>query len=359
MKSNSACGSVTISIKKSDSKDSTSICLSRWQFESIVIGVPACAVAGVVAVGILIFNVPMRPKNGSYISAAQYAESINGVSSHLGAAKEPLAASQGVVTPDSLSKTSRLKAKGALVGETPSKTSLEVARPSEGVSRSSSLTADVDSKITSPKGAQEQGAKNQDERGTRKGTGEVAWGIASEHSDTDLPASSQDELFSAVSSANDSNGANSVVGNQSLGGVDSFLSVTKNIKVDEIYDISAKVYQSESGSPVLAKISMTNLTGMKEKGRLWVKVLVGSGDEEQWLSSQMNLPADDSMNVKGPKIGKFYVFQRWVEHELSLGVPRIQAKEIKEIILGAETEKHGQKVAKIDLRTHTDRSSGM
>ncbi len=137
------------------------------------------------------------------------------------------------------------------------------------------------------------------------------------------------------------------------------LSATKKFKVDEIYDISATVYQSKSDGPILAKIAMTNLTGNKEKGRLWVKVLVGSGDEEQWLASQINLPADESMNVKGSRIGKIYGFHTWVEHELSLGVPRILAKEIKEIILGAETEKHGQKVARIDLRAQSDSSSGM
>lgn len=356
MKSNSANANVTINIKKSDSEDATSISLSRWQFESIVIGVPACLVSGVVAVGILIFDVTTRPKNVGQNSGAQYAENLNRFSNPSGVQTEPLAASQVVVTSDSLAKASKHNSKGSAAGGAALNESFEEAKSSVAGSRSSSLTADVASENTSLKGSQGESAKNQDERVTGKVNGEVTGAVYSEAS---LLASSQDAQSSVVSSAKDNSGAKYAGAEKSFAEIGPTLSVIKNIKVDDIYDVSARVYQTKSDSPILAKISMKNLTGNKEKGRLWLKVLVGSGDEEQWLSSQINLPADESMNVKGARIGKIYVFQTWVEHELSLGVPRIQAKEIKEIIFGAETERHGQKVAKIDLRADSDTRSGM
>ncbi|MEI8027156.1 MAG: hypothetical protein WCI18_12490 [Pseudomonadota bacterium] len=353
MKSNSANGSVTINIKKSDSKDVRSISLSRWQYEALVIGVPASIVSGFVALGVLIFDFSVRPDQTHQNLASLSAELESKGALRSGGATDLLSTSQGMASADSLTKAAKHKGKASVVSS--SNESPEVTKLLIAASRNSNQAVDVQNKNIKSKRPNDEGAKSEE----KKITGEVIAIDNLDHSNVGSADSSQDAQTSAGSSAFDK--VQGKMDNASKVSITALpvVSVTKNIKIDEIYDVSAKVYQSKSGSPIRAKISMKNLTGNKEKGRLWVKVLVSSGDEEQWLSSQINLPADESMNVTGAKIGKIYVFQTWVEHELSLGVPRIQAKEIKEIILGAETEKHGQKVAKIDMRNHSDASGGM
>jgi len=338
VKSNAVNHRVTLNIKRYDSKD-ISISLSRWQFETVVIGVPACILSGLVAIGILIFDFaarPMEPKQNAVVPSAPLE---NRVSLRNGVQTESLSQTLWMAAADSAAKTAILKSKNYALGHAQPTDSLKQKKKEDPQGSSDTLINKL--KSSSP---EEVLRGNQDE----KNSGDLMGEYHTEHSELISRKSMKDKQYN--------NDFNTLDHRQDIShqGEDTnesdFFSVTKNLKVDEIYDVSARILQSGIGSPVVAKIAMKNLTGKTEAGRLWMKILVSSGDQDQWLTSQINLPADDSMNVKEASFGKRYLFNSWVEHELPLGVPNVVVKEIKEIILGAETQRHGQKVAKVDLR---------
>ena len=338
MKSNALNHRVTLNIKRYDSKD-ISISLSRWQFETVVIGVPACILSGLVAIGILIFDFavrPMAPKQNGVVFSAPLE---NGVSLRTEVQMESLSQNLGIAAADSAAKKAVLKSKTSALGHAQPTDFLKQKKKEDPQGVSDALTNKL--KPASP---------DDPLRGTQdeKNSGDLIGEDHTERTEFISRKSMKDKEYN--------NDLNTLDHRQDIShqGEDTnqsdFFSVTKKLKVDEIYDVSARILQSGIGSPVVAKIAMKNLTGKTEAGRLWIKILVSSGDQDQWLTSQINLPADDSMNVKEASFGKRYLFNSWVEHELPLGVPNLVVKEIKEIILGAETQRHGQKVAKVDLR---------
>ena len=350
MKSPKSKSTVTIHIKKSEDKEGRWISLSRFQFEALIVLVPASFLSGLVAIGVLMFDSSQKPVSNSPAHEARQAAVVKWQSDLQSEGGASTAADNYTESMHVSSPTVNVS-HGDQNGRAPVK-----ENPNLKVTQKGLPTANDPVKGQLVKPSKEQAslilAESSEDMRPATEVSKVEEVIQPKPSEK-VP-SSRPGIEMAESSLEGSR-----VGEPLKQENKTVFSVTQNIKVDDLYNVSTTVFQIKAGGLVLARIGMKNLTGLTESGRVWAKVLVSSGDEEQWLSSQSNLAANDSLTVKEGTFGKKYLFDSWVERELTLGKPRFQVREVKEIILGAETEKHGQKVAKVDLRSSSDNQSGM
>jgi hypothetical protein len=122
--------------------------------------------------------------------------------------------------------------------------------------------------------------------------------------------------------------------------------VSKDFQVEDLYSVHVEINQKSVSKELTALLSMKNLTGRTERGRVWIKILVSNGATEKWLSSHVNLETDSEMRALNSNVGKLYEFSYLFERMLTFGAQPTKSIEIKEIVLGTSTERHGQKVSR-------------
>jgi len=350
VKSSSSKSTVTIHIKKSDDKEGRWISLSRFQFEALIVLIPASFLSGLVAIGVLMFDASQKPGSNSPAHEARQAAGVNWQSAHESEGGATTVAdnySEGL----QVSSSTEEQGQGAQYGSTLAEGNANRKVTQKGLSTVDGSTEGRLNELSKEKAASIQAESTEDLRPATELSNRE---YAAQNKPSEKAPSSAPGIEMAESSIEDSRAGEPLkLENKPV------FTVTQNIKVDDLYNVSTTVFQVKGSGMVSARIGMKNLTGLTESGRVWAKVLVSSGDEEQWLSSHVNLAANDSLSVKEGIFGMKYLFDSWVERELTLGKPRFQVREVKEIILGTETEKHGQKVAKVDLRGSSDNQSGM
>jgi hypothetical protein len=125
--------------------------------------------------------------------------------------------------------------------------------------------------------------------------------------------------------------------------------VSKDFQIEDLYSVHVEINQKAVSKELTALLSMKNLTGRTERGRVWIKILVSNGVTEKWLSSHVNLETDSEMRALNSNVGKLYEFSYLFERMLTFGAQPTKSIEIKEIVLGTSTERHGQKVSRHEV----------
>lgn len=386
---------VIIEVKNSRTHTTNMFHFSRLQFESLLILWPASVVAGFMATGILVYDytlvrpnlmkqnagIPSRSErqmpnitsvateeepeklaleaspelssqaaldtmsldSGSQTSEDDSGKALsNGVSSPEGAKQEGLSKEAMVVAPQSQdSEISQVADRSTLNTETP--TSQNIATNDQPSNLATSRS--VENSAVSPVASQAVGPV------AGQAVGPVVRSEVKEASTTSVEAEAakaQQLMDESIAKEVDKTPTNptEAKGNLTSTKQAEHILVSKDFQIEDLYSVHVEINQKAVSKELTALLSMKNLTGRTERGRVWIKILVSNGTTEKWLSSHVNLETDSEMRALNSNVGKLYEFSYLFERMLTFGAQPTKSIEIKEIVLGTSTERHGQKVSR-------------